>query len=60
MLVINPPVYQILRGTAEAKGIDIQQLLRAVIIPEWLRAHKANKASRVSLAMELMDQEALA
>ncbi len=59
MLVINPPMYQILRGTAEAKGIDIQELLRAVVIPEWLRAQKANRASRVSLSMELIDQEAL-
>ena len=57
MLVINPPVYQILRGAAEEKGVSVQELLRAVVIPEWLRAHNANRASRVALSMELLDHE---
>jgi len=57
MLVINPPMYQILRGTAEEKGVNVQELLRAVVIPEWLRAHNANRAARVALLMELLDHE---
>ena len=55
MLVINPPMYQILRAAAEEKGVKVQELLRAVVIPEWLRAHNANRASRVALSMELLD-----
>jgi len=55
MLVINPPMYQILRGAAEEKGVNVQELLRAVVIPEWLRAHNANRTSRVALSMELLD-----
>lgn len=57
MLVINPPVYQILRGAADEKGVNVQELLRAVVIPEWLRAHNANMASRVALSMKLLDDE---
>jgi len=50
-------MYQILRGTAEEKDVNIQELLRAVVIPEWLRAHNTNKASQVALLMELLDHE---
>ncbi len=55
MLVINLPMYQILRGTAEEKSLNVPELLRAVVIREWLRARKVNRASRVSLSMELLD-----
>jgi hypothetical protein len=57
MLVINPPMYQILRAAAEEKGVNVKELLRAVVIPEWLRAHNANRASRVAFSMELLDHE---
>jgi len=57
MLVINPPMYQILRGAAEEKGINVQELLRAVVIPEWLQANNTSRASRVALSMELLDHE---
>ena len=50
-------MYQIVRGAAEEKGVNVQELLRAVVIPEWLRANNANRASRVALSMELLDHD---
>jgi hypothetical protein len=36
MQTLSPTVYGFLREEARRKGISVQQLLRAIIIPEWL------------------------
>jgi hypothetical protein len=36
MLSLGPEVYQNLIGQADERGISIQELLRAVIVPHWL------------------------
>jgi hypothetical protein len=33
---LSPTVYGFLREEARRRGISVQQLLRAIIIPEWL------------------------
>ena len=40
MQSIGLNVYQELQGIADSKNISIQELIRAVIIPEWLRANR--------------------
>jgi hypothetical protein len=36
MLTLVPAVYQTLIDQADERGISIQELLRAVIVPQWL------------------------
>ncbi len=36
MLTLVPDVYQTLIDQADVRGISIQELLRAVIVPHWL------------------------
>ncbi len=36
MLTLVPDVYQTLIDQADERGISIQELLRAVIVPQWL------------------------
>jgi hypothetical protein len=36
MLTLVPSVYQTLTDQADERGISIQELLRAVIVPHWL------------------------
>jgi len=36
MLTLVPAVYQTLIDHADERGISIQELLRAVILPQWL------------------------
>ena len=36
MLTLGPSVYQTLIDRADERGISIQELLRAVIVPQWL------------------------
>jgi len=36
MQTLSPTVYGFLREEARRRGISVQQLLRAIIIPEWL------------------------
>jgi len=36
MLTLVPSVYQTLIDQADERGISIQELLRAVIVPHWL------------------------
>jgi hypothetical protein len=36
MLALVPDVYKTLRDQADERGISIQELLRAVVVPEWL------------------------
>jgi hypothetical protein len=36
MLTLGPDVYQTLLDQADQRGVSIQELLRAVIVPNWL------------------------
>lgn len=36
MLTLGPDVYQTLIDQADERGISLQELLRAVIVPHWL------------------------
>jgi len=43
MQSLSGDVYQELEGMAKERGITMQELIRAVVIPEWLRlANQAN------------------
>jgi hypothetical protein len=37
MQTLSPTVYSFLREEARRRGISVQQLVRAIIIPEWLQ-----------------------
>jgi hypothetical protein len=39
MLMVSPETYRRLDAKAKKRGVKIQELLRAVIIPEWLRTN---------------------
>jgi len=40
MQMIDPSVYSELEALAEEKGISVQELIRAIIIPEWLKMQR--------------------
>ncbi len=40
MQMIDPSVYSELEAVAEEKGISVQELIRAIIIPEWLKMQR--------------------
>ena len=37
MVAFGPQTFSMLEGEAKERGISVQELLRAVIIPEWFR-----------------------
>src|SRR2546430_9129498 len=37
MLMVSPETFRRLEAKAKRRGVKIQELLRAVVIPEWLR-----------------------
>jgi hypothetical protein len=39
MLMVSPETYHRLEAKAKRRGVKIQELLRAVVIPEWLRSN---------------------
>ena len=39
MLVLEETVYEKLEKAAKKRGIGIQELIRAVIVPEWTELH---------------------
>jgi len=41
MQMIDPIVYEELMDIAKEKGISVQELLRAIVIPEWLKRRRA-------------------
>jgi hypothetical protein len=44
---LSLPVYSFLIGEARRRGISVQQLVRAIIIPEWLeKLENGKKLSR--------------
>ncbi len=38
MVAFGPQTFNLLEDEAKERGISVQELLRAVIIPEWFRA----------------------
>ena len=40
MQMIDPSVFAELEAIAEGRGISVQELIRAIIIPEWLKKLK--------------------
>jgi hypothetical protein len=48
MLSINDECYEILANQARRRGVNVQMLLRAVIIPEWTGLYLDSKVSTVS------------
>ncbi len=39
-MTIDNSIYQKIKKTASKKGISTQELIRAIIIPEWLEIEK--------------------
>ena len=37
MATVNEETFRVLAGEAKSRGISVQELLRAVIIPDWVR-----------------------
>jgi len=46
MQTLNESVYEELEKTARKKGITLQELLRAVIIPEWVQKQERREKRR--------------
>ena len=40
MQMIDPLVFAELEAIADGKGISVQELIRAIIIPEWLKMQR--------------------
>ncbi len=45
MQSLGGDVYQELEGMAKERGITMQELIRAIVIPEWLRLSKQASVS---------------
>jgi len=43
MLSLRDESFELLETEAEDRGISIQELIRAVIIPDWVKLNTANK-----------------
>ncbi len=42
MQSLNPGVYAELEKIARERGISVQELVRAVVVPEWIRIRGSN------------------
>ena len=42
---LNDEIYKKLEKIAKERGITVQELIRAVIIPEWLKQHETKTSS---------------
>jgi hypothetical protein len=40
MIAFGPQTYTMLSGEAKERGVSVQELLRAVIIPEWFKVRE--------------------
>jgi hypothetical protein len=40
MLMVSPETFRRLEAKAKKRGVKIQELLRAVVIPDWLRVNE--------------------
>ena len=52
MQFFSKPSYRELQSIAKKKGITVQELLRAVIVPEWLEHHPTSVSKKRSLAIK--------
>lgn len=43
MIAFGPQTYTLLNSEAKERGVSVQELLRAVIIPEWFKGQEAPK-----------------
>ena len=43
MIAFGPQTYTMLNSEAKERGVSVQELLRAVIIPEWFKSAEAPK-----------------
>jgi hypothetical protein len=48
MLSINDECFEILASLAKARGVNVQMLIRAVIIPEWTQVNLDEKVSTIN------------
>lgn len=51
MVSIGQENFQILRFEAKVRGITIQELLRAVIVPDWIRTSQVLRVERSSIEL---------
>lgn len=51
-LTLSKSVYRELHLQSKQKGITIQELLKAVVIPEYLQNHTSETSKKHSLAMK--------
>lgn len=51
-LTLNNPIYRELQLQAIKKGINLQELLRAIVIPEYLQNHTSETSKKRSEAMK--------
>jgi len=52
MQFFSKPKYRELQSIANKKGITVQELIRAVMVPEWLEHHHVEVSKKRSLAMK--------
>lgn len=48
MQTLDDTVYRELEKIAKKKGISIQELIRAVIVPEWVNGHNHGEAKELT------------
>lgn len=46
MQTLDDEIYKKLEGLARERGINVQELIRAVIVPDWLRDHSTLKGGQ--------------
>jgi hypothetical protein len=42
MQSLDPAVFAELEKLARERGVSVQELVRAVVVPEWMRIHNSN------------------
>jgi len=47
MQTVEETVYEELKRLAQERGITLQELLRAIIIPEWVKLHSPDRRSGI-------------
>jgi hypothetical protein len=49
MIAFGPQTYTMLNSEAKERGVSVQELLRAVIIPEWFKVREVPRNGNGSL-----------
>ncbi len=47
MQTVEETVYEELKRLAQERGITLQELLRAIVIPEWVKLHSPDRRSGI-------------